>query len=103
MGLVEGPFSTSRGSNLEFCVAREMQEQNPQLTTWHLTQLKLLLFNQFNKSVADSSYTCENTQHMWILFPPWVCTYQKGQVPVFLFTQNSQVTPNLLMQIMSLT
>jgi hypothetical protein len=32
MGWVEGPFSTWRGSDLEFLEAREMQEQNPQLS-----------------------------------------------------------------------
>jgi hypothetical protein len=88
MGWVEGLFSTSCSSDLKFLEAREIQEHNPQLTTWHLTQLQLLLFNQFNKSVANSPYACKSTQYTWILFPPWVHTYQKKQAPFFLFTQN---------------
>ncbi len=42
-------------------------------------------FQSFNESVANSSYACQSTQLTWIVFPPWVHTYQKEQALVFLF------------------
>ncbi len=96
MGWVEGPFSTSRGSDLKFLEAREIRERKPQLTTWHLTQLQLPLFNQFNKNVMNSSSACESTQRMWILIPSWVRTYQKGRAPFFFVHTKPQIPPNLL-------
>ncbi len=93
MGWVEeGPFSTLRGSDLEFLEAREMQKHNPQLTSWHLTQLPLPLFSQFNKCVADSSYACESMD-----FVSAMGTYLPKSMSSSNFVcAKSQITPNLL-------
>ncbi len=73
-----------------------MQEHNPQLTTWHLTQLRLQLLNQFNKSVANSSYACESTQRTWFCSCHGYVPTKKYKLQVYLFTRNPKIPPNLL-------